>query len=211
MTKKQLTRKCWNCSETLPLTTKYFHRARSRPAGFGYICKACDNASKRANYRKNREAQIARVLEYRRKNREACNAYMRKWRARNRDALSTYERKRRRENHEAVNANERKRYRENRDAINDHRRKWRSENREAVNRHQRNYFRKYPDRKRAKAAIRDAIRRGHLIPEPCFACAAEKVDAHHEDYSKPYEILWLCRSCHTAYHDFLRQGAAPFG
>lgn len=43
-------------------------------------------------------------------------------------------------------------------------------------------------------------RRGHLIPQPCELCGAEKAEKHHEDYSKPLEVRWLCRWCHLEEH-----------
>jgi len=35
---------------------------------------------------------------------------------------------------------------------------------------------------------------------PCTVCGAMKSEAHHEDYSKPLEVTWLCRTCHKAEH-----------
>jgi ribosomal protein S27AE len=45
-----------------------------------------------------------------------------------------------------------------------------------------------------------AIKSGKLDRLPCEVCGAGKVDAHHDDYSKPLEIRWLCRSHHKAHH-----------
>lgn len=46
-----------------------------------------------------------------------------------------------------------------------------------------------------------AISAGILIPKPCKICGKEKVDAHHDDYSKPLEVKWLCRGCHRKHHN----------
>ena len=65
---------------------------------------------------------------------------------------------------------------------------------------------KYPERIAAVAAVRDAIRAGDLIRGPCFACESTKnVQGHHEDYSKPYEVMWFCCSCHQTYHTFIER------
>jgi hypothetical protein len=38
-------------------------------------------------------------------------------------------------------------------------------------------------------------------PANCQKCgAAKRLDSHHPDYSKPDEVLWLCRGCHRRAH-----------
>lgn len=53
---------------------------------------------------------------------------------------------------------------------------------------------------RAHALVAAAIRSGQLVPELCKICDDEKTVAHHEDYSKPLEVVWLCRKHHRARH-----------
>lgn len=47
-----------------------------------------------------------------------------------------------------------------------------------------------------------AIKRGELTrPGNCSECGIKcKALAHHEDYSKPMEVIWLCSKCHKAKH-----------
>jgi len=54
---------------------------------------------------------------------------------------------------------------------------------------------------RARAVVFGLKRRGVLTPEPCARCGAVKVHAHHLDYDKPLEIVWLCRRHHDAIHE----------
>jgi len=60
-------------------------------------------------------------------------------------------------------------------------------------------------RDRARARVRYAVKTGRLIPQPCEVCGVEPyrnerryVQAHHEDYSKPLDVRWLCPRHHGA-------------
>lgn len=65
-----------------------------------------------------------------------------------------------------------------------------------------------PVKQAARLAVRNAIKSAQLIPKPCEECGVDKkrvdgaraVQAHHDDYSKPLVIRWLCAKCHTAWH-----------
>ena len=58
------------------------------------------------------------------------------------------------------------------------------------------------DKRRQKChnAVTRAIRSGKLIRQPCIRCGNEKSLAHHEDYEKPLEVMWLCQPCHKQRH-----------
>lgn len=64
---------------------------------------------------------------------------------------------------------------------------------------QRRYRGKYPEKYHARIAVGNALRDGRLSkPSKCSKCGAEtKLEAHHEDYSKPLDVQWLCNSCHV--------------
>ena len=52
----------------------------------------------------------------------------------------------------------------------------------------------------ANSKTGNAIRDGKLVRQPCEVCGCEKVQAHHEDYTKPLNVEWLCRKHHLAKH-----------
>ena len=60
----------------------------------------------------------------------------------------------------------------------------------------------HPDGVQAHYLLNKAIRKGQIIkPLICQKCLLEKrLQAHHEDYKKPYHVLWLCGSCHRLQH-----------
>ena len=57
-----------------------------------------------------------------------------------------------------------------------------------------------PEKYKAQCAVNNAVRDGRLKKQSCLVCASEKVHAHHDDYSKPLEVLWLCAQHHRDLH-----------
>lgn len=66
------------------------------------------------------------------------------------------------------------------------------------------YVLNHPDRRKATSAVSAAIRSGKLIKQPCEKCGNKKAEAHHDDYSKPFKIKWLCDFHHKQRHKELR-------
>lgn len=61
-------------------------------------------------------------------------------------------------------------------------------------------------RDKAHTAVFRAIRSGLLQPEPCEVCGADLAQAHHDDYSAPLIVRWLCITHHRQHHaDVARQ------
>lgn len=56
----------------------------------------------------------------------------------------------------------------------------------------------------AHSSVARAIRSGKLIRQPCSRCNDPKSVAHHEDYEKPLEVIWLCQPCHKQRHKELK-------
>ena len=43
------------------------------------------------------------------------------------------------------------------------------------------------------------LKRGKLVRQPCEVCGAD-AEMHHDDYSKPLDVRWLCREHHLDHH-----------
>ena len=60
------------------------------------------------------------------------------------------------------------------------------------------------DKKRADARskLHMRMRRGKISPPSyCELCGlTRKVQAHHADYDKPYQVVWVCAACHRLIH-----------
>lgn len=52
---------------------------------------------------------------------------------------------------------------------------------------------------RAREKCAYAVLIGQIVKQPC-ECGAEQSEAHHDDYSKPLDVRWLCKPCHGAAH-----------
>lgn len=65
------------------------------------------------------------------------------------------------------------------------------------NRHKRN----------ANLKVSRAIMRGTIKREyNCSKCNSDiRIEAHHEDYEKPLEVIWLCSKCHHARHKEMKE------
>ena len=57
-----------------------------------------------------------------------------------------------------------------------------------------------PEKHYAHRAVSAAIKKGTLVREPCEICGTTvRVQAHHDDYSKPLSVRWLCFVHHREY------------
>lgn len=56
-------------------------------------------------------------------------------------------------------------------------------------------------KKFAQCCVRGAIRSGMLKRKPCEVCnSTHLIHAHHDDYSKPLDVVWLCPKHHGERH-----------
>ena len=64
------------------------------------------------------------------------------------------------------------------------------------------YVERYPMKKAAHTLISNAVRDGRLKRQfECSVCkSTQKIEAHHDDYTKPFDVRWLCEKCHKNWH-----------
>lgn len=166
-----MTKTCSKCREEKPLDA--FHRSSKSPTGRQAQCKDCSKASNDAW----RAANPGRTIELR---------------------------KMRDERNPGRRAEVQKR--------------WAQAHPESLAAGSRRYSERHPDRKREQARqwailnptkrwchrkLNDAIKGGHVIKDTsCQDCgtSSKRLEGHHEDYSKPLEVVWLCKTCHEHRH-----------
>lgn len=75
---------------------------------------------------------------------------------------------------------------------------------------------RHPQKCAARQALKNAIERGDVVRQTtCEECGnvdpraidgRSLVQAHHDDYSKPLAVRWLCSLCHAKHHMAMKEG-----
>lgn len=60
----------------------------------------------------------------------------------------------------------------------------------------------HPQRRSAQIALGNAVKRGTVTPWPVCALpdCSDKPQAHHPDYDRPLDVVWLCQTHHKEAH-----------
>lgn len=73
---------------------------------------------------------------------------------------------------------------------------------------------KWTQKNRKKRHVADlvnsAIRDGKIAkPESCQNCGKKncRIEGHHDDYEKPFDVKWFCSACHREWHKKHGEGA----
>lgn len=77
---------------------------------------------------------------------------------------------------------------------------------------------KNPSGLRARKVVDAALVAGVLErPHVCSGCGCDdsehRIEAHHHDYSKPLDVIWLCTPCHRCMdaNRRVQEGKTPYG
>lgn len=157
---------CRTCERVLPL--EKFSLNRTRKSGYQSACKDCHKVYIKAYEAANRERISSRKKTFRKENRDRVTAKQREYYRRNTIRFRENERARlSTPEGKAVRARSDKKFQE-----------------------------LHPDKYRARYMLRNAVAAGTVIRQPCAFCGNPKSEGHHEDYSKPFDVVWACRKCH---------------
>lgn len=61
----------------------------------------------------------------------------------------------------------------------------------------------HPNRRAAQNKVAHAVKSGKLAPLPCMVCG-DKSEAHHPDYDRPLDVVWLCPPHHKQAHALVK-------
>lgn len=171
---KIVTKKCYVCGEEKPLLQFTTYKDRKGNRAFNNRCKTCANEYKKNHYKNNKEPYLERSKSQREKDPEAYKAYQKEYYESNKERLVEQSKEYYHNNQKMV-----------RNRVNTWRRK--PENRLKDN---------------TRKITLTAINKGELVrPKECSICGKECfVEAHHPDYNKPLDVVWVCKSCHENIH-----------
>lgn len=120
------------------------------------------------------------------------NEYRLQWRENNLEHAKEIERKNKRDERE----------RKGKEHFREYDRQWYAKNADKKKEYVAERRKKDKKKIRAQNKLNKAIQSGKIKrPSKCDHCGKRrKVDGHHHDYNKPYDVVWLCRSCHMTEH-----------
>jgi hypothetical protein len=84
--------------------------------------------------------------------------------------------------------------------------KWLSANRDkkaAIDKAQRE---RHVDRFKSRDIMKHALRDGKIIRGICEVCGDPKTEGHHDDYSQPLRVRWLCKKHHQELTNLVIRG-----
>lgn len=123
---------------------------------------------------------------------ECIKAYQRKRREEKLDEVREYDRKRSNLPHRVRARKEYQKTEAGRIAGAKAKRKWQEQN---------------PERKAAHTILGNRLRSGEITkPDRCGECGKKtRIHGHHDDYSKPLDVKWVCGKCHKNIHANINQ------
>lgn len=193
---------CRSCKEEKEQAD--FYKKLSNSDGLYSYCKKCckDRGAENWKKRKTKESCINYVKEYREKNKDISRQQCREYYKKNKETILKQVESYRNKNKKEISLREALRRISDPDRFEKNRLRhyeWSKNHREEINEFQRNWYQKNKEKRKAHVVLNRAVNKGIVMrPESCSECNKKcKPDGHHEDYSKPLEVVWICRACHS--------------
>lgn len=195
----EVQKKCSRCKTYKTLNS--FYRDKRSKDGVNHWCKQC-----RSEYRKT-EASKKSTVKYIRsaKGMKTRQAYLTT--AQGQLVRKQVSRRYCEEHKSEIKMRGRKYYGENREAIIKRCKRYNQTpiGRVTCKKAMVNHRKKYPERRRAHVKLQQAVRLGVLKKPNCCVVdssdCSDRLEAHHEDYSKPLQVIWLCSVHHNWVHN----------
>ena len=180
-------KKCTHCK--INLDESNFYKNVSRKDGIQCECKDCSIKNHKKYYQDNSENIKDRQKQSYRDNTEKVKEFQKKYYQNNLEKIKQYQIEYCRNNSEKTKERMKK------------------------------FFKKYPEKRKeyfklylktphnilkmkARRSVHQALKNNQIIKSSIWkhCCKSKTVQAHHTDYTKPLNIIWLCRSCHSVEH-----------
>ena len=162
--------------------------------------------NQKKNYYKNHEIRLEDQKRYREANKDLINERQRESYATDENRRATV--KRCRENYYNNNKEHalmkmKEYYENNKEQILEYVKKWQFENKDKVYKSNKKWQENNKERRYAHIKFNNYLKKfPDIKPDNCSLCGNTeiKLEAHHNNYSKPLEVVWMCRSCHIGVH-----------
>jgi len=180
------------------------------------VCAACGETKGVSEFYQDKRASDGLYSSCRSCSGKAGSRYGRKKRV----AINARRRQRYAENPEPAKSRSKARYIKDKEKILASQRKYVRRNRERIRERSLAYIKAHGEQRaettaryrethkaeiHARSATQHAILCGRLVRGPCEACGTmESIEAHHDDYSRPLDVVWLCTKHHAELHVWLR-------
>lgn len=158
----------------------------------------------REYYKKNRDKILLNQKKWREANPGYFKEIHKKWAKRNPDKIAGYKKKWMLKKFGVTSARKVDKYQVH---IREHDKEYQKKKRSRLKGYKAEEYRKYkeknPEKVKAQQKLNYAIRHGRIERSPCEVCGEGRryhVHAHHDDYSKPLEVRWVCPVHHKLMH-----------